>query len=161
MSSSGRLLWPLVAELRLCTRGDIPTQLTQMFPVANLSSCFSTSMIHFTIRDVSNAIRFIQTNATARQWPLYRSYGVIIYAVITCHENAYTNKSWQNRVTQLYAKCLCLSCHDATTDMQYDLPESFIRSVHLPWPQIRFSTWPIGISMHMFWFVSTRQTRWC
>ena len=33
---------------------------------------------------------------------------------------------------------LCLSCYDVSTDMQHDLPGSFIRSGHLTWPQVIF-----------------------
>ena len=76
-SVSGRFLWPLVVELWPCSEGHVTTQIMQVFPVADLSPCFSTSMINLAVRDYSNVIwQWIKRNC----WPAnpYRSYDVII-----------------------------------------------------------------------------------
>ena len=74
---------------------------------------------------------------TASRWPQYRSYGVIMYDVIACHENVYDNKYWQNITTALYVMSLCLSCHHVLADYtQHDIRGSFIKSGHC-WSDLR------------------------
>ena len=36
---------------------------------------------------------------------------------------------------------------DTSTDMQHDLPGSFIRSVHLTWPEVRITNWPFTFDL--------------
>ena len=91
----------------------------------------------------------------------YRSYDVLMYDVIAGHENIYINNSSQNRGRTVDEVSLCLSREDALTDLQYDLPGSFIRSGHLTWSKVKFSNWPFGVKMHMFRCILTRGIRWC
>ena len=58
-------------------------------------------------------------------------YDVIIHDVIAGHENTYVNNSSQNQGRDVGEVSMRLSRQDTSTDMQYDLPGSFIRSVHL------------------------------
>ena len=57
-------------------------------------------------------------------------YDVIIHDVIAGHENIYVNNSSQNQGRDVGEVSMHLS-QDTSTDMQYDLPGSFIRSGHL------------------------------
>ena len=45
--------------------------------------------------------------------------------LITSHENAYVNNSPHKRVGDVCEVSLSLSCHDASNDMQHDLPRSW------------------------------------
>ena len=74
-----------------------------------------------------------EPSGTASRWTLYRSYDAIIYNVIAGHKNIYVNNSSQKRGRTVDEVSLCLSCQDASTDLEYDLPGSFIRSGHLTW----------------------------
>ena len=98
--------------------------------------CFSTSVINLAIHDDSNGYRN-ESSTTAERWPPYRSYDVIMYDVITGHQNIYVNNSSQNRGRAMGVVSLCLSRQDALNDMQYDLPGSFIRSGQFTWPDQR------------------------
>ena len=131
-----------------------------MLTVVDLFSCFSTSMINLAIHDDSNAYSN-ESSTTAERWPPYRSYDVIMYDVITGHENIYVNNFSQNWDRAVGEVSLCLSRQDASNDMQYDLSGSFIRSGHLTWPKVKFSNWPFGVKMYMFRCVLTRGIRWC
>ena len=104
-----------------------------------------------------------ESSATSSRWPPYRSYDVIIYDVIAGHWNVYNyvNNSSQNWARAVGEVSLCLSWYDASTDMQRDLPGSFITTGHLTWPKVKFSDWPIGVKMHMFLGVLTPGMRWC
>ena len=82
---------------------------------------------------------FNESIATNSQWDPYRSHDIILYDVIIGNENVYVNNSKQNSVRAKGEVSLRLSCHGASTDMQYDVPGSFIRSCHLTWPEVKFS----------------------
>ena len=53
-----------------------------------------------------------------------------------------------DRVRDMCEVLLCLSCHAASIDMKHGPSWSFIRSGHLPWPQIW--EWPFGVKRSMF-----------
>ena len=133
---------------------------------ANVHCCgsfqffFSTSMIDLAVRDDSNAYDNESSTTAERSTP-YRPYDVIMYDVIAGHENIYANNSSQNWDRSVIKVSLCLSRKDASTDMQYDLPGSFITSSHLTWPKVKFSTWPFEVKMHTFRCLLTRGIRWC
>ena len=55
-------------------------------------------------------------------------------------KNICVNNSSQNRDRAVGDVPLCLSRQDASNDIQYDLPGSFIRSGHLTWPKVKFSS---------------------
>ena len=105
--------------------------------------------MNLAIRDDSNAYDN-ESSAVAARWPPYRSYDVIMYDIIAGHENIYVNNSSQNRGRAVAEVSLCLSRQDASNDMQYDLPGSFIRSGHLTWPKVKFSNWTFGFKMHTY-----------
>ena len=91
-------------------------------------------MLNLVICDDSNAICHSGLIATASRWPPYGSYDVI-----TGHENVYVNNSWQNTV-KVCARC-CVN-HDASTDMQHDLPGPLIyRSSDRSSRQVIWPTW--------------------
>ena len=94
----------------------------KVFTVVDLFSCFSTSMINLAIRDGSNACGN-ESSATAERRPSYTSCDVI-----AGHENIYVNNFSQNRGGAVGEASLYLSRQDASTDMQYDLSGSSIRS---------------------------------
>ena len=142
------------------SQGHVMAHLMQMFTFVDLFSCFSTSMMNLATRDDSNAYGN-ESSATAERWPPYRSYDVIMYDVIAGHENIYVNNSSQNRGRTVGEVALCLSRQDASTDFQYDLPESLIRPGHLPWSNVKFSNWPFGVKMHVFLCVLNREISWC
>ena len=84
----------------------------------------------------------------------------MICDVIEGHENGYVNNSSHKRGRVVGEVSLCLSCQNASTDMRYDLPGSFIRSGHLAWPKVKFSNWAFGVKIHMVRRVLTREMRW-
>ena len=91
----------------------------------------------------------------------YRSCDDIMYDVIAGHENAYVNNSSQNRARAVDEVSLRLSYHDASTDMQHNLPGSFIRSGHLFWPDgqiFKLNFWDQNAYVSMR--VDARNT-WC
>ena len=90
----------------------------------------------------------------------YRSYDVIIYDVIAGHEIIYVNKPSQSRGRDVSEVSLCLCCEDASTDIQYGLLSSFIRSGHLTWPQVLFSNWPFWMKIQVILCDLTREMRW-
>ena len=117
--------------------------------------------MNLAIRDDSNAYDN-ESSAVAARWPPYRSYDVIMYDIIAGHENIYVNNSSQNRGRAVAEVSLCLSRQDASNDMQYDLPGSFIRSGHLTDLRSNFQIELSGSRcLHMFRCVLTRGMRWC
>ena len=65
----------------------------------NLPSCFSTPIINLACYFVKIQMQFSNESSAAASWwgwPLM-SCDVTIYDVITGHENAYVNNSWQSR----------------------------------------------------------------
>ena len=127
----------------------------QMFIVVDLLSCVSTSMRNLAIRDDTNASGN-ESSASSGRWPPCRSYDVIMYDVKAGHETIYVNNFSQNRGRAVIEVSLCLSRPDASTDMQYDIRVSFIRSGHLTWSKVKFSNWSFGVKMRMFRCVLTR-----
>ena len=87
-----------------------------------------------------------------------RSYDVIIYDVIAGHENIYVNNSSDNRGRAVSETSLYLSCTDASTDMQFDLPGSFIRSGSWTRHKVKFSAWTFGV--RCIWFDASRQEKY-
>ena len=124
----------------------------QMFTFVDLFRCFSTSMINQATRDDSNSSGN-ESSATAGRWPPCRSYDVI-----ADHENISVNKSSQNRGRTVIEVSLCLSRQCASTDMQYDLPGSIIRSGHLTWPDLIRSWWRRAHDPALF--TPERQSHW-
>ena len=142
------------------SQGHVTVCLMQMVTVVDLFSCFFTSMINLAIHDNSNACSN-GSSTTAEWWPPYRSYGIIMYDVITGHKkNIFVNNSSQNRDRVVGEVSLCLSLRDASNVMQYDLPGSFISSGHLTWPKVKFSNRPFGVKIYLFRCVLMRWIRW-
>ena len=71
------------------------------------------------------------------------------YDVITGHENAYANNSWQKELEW------CARCHCVCLVMPYRLICSMTclghssDQRHFTWPQVRFSNWPFDIKIHV------------
>ena len=131
-----------------------------MLTVVDLFSCFSTSMINLAIHDDSNGYSN-EASSTTERWPPYRSYDGIIYDVITDHKSIYSNNYSQNRDRAMGEVSLCVSRQDASNDMEYCLPGSFIRLGHLTWPMFKFSNWPFRVKIYIFRCALTRKIRWC
>ena len=111
-------------------------------------------LLNIPFHDDPNAIQQ-WISAYASHWP--RAGHMVSY--IWRHQrlrNVLRHNSWQNRARAVWEVSLLFS-HDATADMHHDLPWSFTRSGHLTWPQGKFSSWPVGVKMRMFWFVSTEE----
>ena len=146
MSASGKFLWSFVAELWPCSQGHVTAHLMQMFTLVDLFSCFSTSMISVVIRDEASAYGN-EPSAMPADDP--RTGHVTSSCMTLSHAmKKYVNNSSQNRGRAMGEMSLCLSRQDASTNMQYDLSGSSIRSGNLTWPKVKFSNWPFGIKMH-------------
>ena len=102
-----------------------------------------------------------ESNANASCWPPYRLNSVIIYDIIADHEFFYVNNSSRKRTRAVGGVSLCLFCQQGPTDMQCDLPGSFIRSCNLTRPKVKFSNWPFRVKVHMLRCVSMRGIRRC
>ena len=102
-----------------------------------------------------------ESRATAKGWPLYRSYDVFGKWRLAGRENAYINNSSQKKSRAVGGVSLCLSCQYASTDMQHCLPVSFIRSDQLTWYKVKFSDWPFRFKTHVCRCVSKREIRRC
>ena len=137
LREASKFRWPFVDELWPCSRSRVTAHLMQVFTVVDLFSRFSTSMINLAIRDDSNASGN-ESSATAGRWSPYTSYDVIMHDIIAGHENIYVNNSLQNPGRAVIEVALCLSRQDTSTDMQYDLTGSFIRSGRLTWLNVKF-----------------------
>ena len=129
--------------------------------------CCGSSELFFDVHDKSSYPWQFKRNSAMKQGQLLvgdprRSYDVIMYYVIAGHENISVNNSSQKWGRAVGEVSSCLSCQDASIDMQYRLPWPFIRSGHLNRSTVRFLHWPFGAELHIVRCVPTTSgIRWC